>query len=508
MMDIWAVLGIHKTTDEREIKRAYAKMLAKYHPEDEPEKFQEIKEAYELALKHAKGLVKSDDLEEATFDEFSNAKHRSSYYGWRDNYDYGRASTDESLNDNNSSIFTSEEDHDQDELEIESNTYYDWHDSYSYEQVSNDESLNDNNDSIFRSEEDHDQDELELEKKRVIADKLIKDLKAIKEPDITIEKLERLFAEIDYEFMETNPYFLSFTKELKEYLIVHCSFFARRQHLFAIINNRFKYLFTEAEDCGELLYGNSGNLDKFSRWLDEFDKHLKERAENIRKMDRQYGESFRWESDSSQNIKQNFRKFEQKYKKSKRQYKRQKRSFSLKYIGQLLLDVVIILSNGMITIFRKLPTILKLIFETSGGIAAIPPIILFGFVIVAQQNSEEFQMPTDPARIPPITPAQIDHAIIEEFLSRDFLASHEDLAPFEWDIYEAITEYLFEEYGEEFTTSGCMYRTDLGSMLTLLYFLVNDPLQSVMVSIYYEINDDEIEIMHIFQTPMSIGVEE
>jgi len=52
-MDIWQTLGIEPTTDKRAIKRAYAKMLTKYHPEDQPEMFQQVQKAYESALLYA-----------------------------------------------------------------------------------------------------------------------------------------------------------------------------------------------------------------------------------------------------------------------------------------------------------------------------------------------------------------------------------------------------------------------------------------------------------------------
>lgn len=51
---MWEVLGITATHDIKKIKRAYAKMLTKYHPEDNPEKFLEIQEAYKYAIRYAK----------------------------------------------------------------------------------------------------------------------------------------------------------------------------------------------------------------------------------------------------------------------------------------------------------------------------------------------------------------------------------------------------------------------------------------------------------------------
>ncbi len=53
-MSIWTVLGIERTTDIKEIKRAYSALMSKYHPEEYPEKFSEIQEAYNKAIKYAK----------------------------------------------------------------------------------------------------------------------------------------------------------------------------------------------------------------------------------------------------------------------------------------------------------------------------------------------------------------------------------------------------------------------------------------------------------------------
>ncbi len=53
MMNIWKILQIEKTTNTAEIRRAYAQMSKVYHPEREPEKFQELYKAYQEALKYA-----------------------------------------------------------------------------------------------------------------------------------------------------------------------------------------------------------------------------------------------------------------------------------------------------------------------------------------------------------------------------------------------------------------------------------------------------------------------
>ena len=53
-MDAFEVLGIPFTKDEREIRRAYSRLLVKYSPETDPEGFQRLRAAYEEALAKAK----------------------------------------------------------------------------------------------------------------------------------------------------------------------------------------------------------------------------------------------------------------------------------------------------------------------------------------------------------------------------------------------------------------------------------------------------------------------
>ncbi len=53
-MSVWEELGIERTDNAREIKRAYAAKLKLVHPEEHPEEFQRLHEAYKLALNIAK----------------------------------------------------------------------------------------------------------------------------------------------------------------------------------------------------------------------------------------------------------------------------------------------------------------------------------------------------------------------------------------------------------------------------------------------------------------------
>ena len=49
-MNCWEVLGIEPTSDEKEIKKAYARLLKQYHPEENPEEFKQIQAAYQQCL--------------------------------------------------------------------------------------------------------------------------------------------------------------------------------------------------------------------------------------------------------------------------------------------------------------------------------------------------------------------------------------------------------------------------------------------------------------------------
>ena len=52
--EAFKILEIEPTDDKKKIKIAYSKMLKKYHPEDFPEMFMRINEAYRIALEFEK----------------------------------------------------------------------------------------------------------------------------------------------------------------------------------------------------------------------------------------------------------------------------------------------------------------------------------------------------------------------------------------------------------------------------------------------------------------------
>lgn len=60
-MDEWEILGIEQTTELTVIKKAYAALAAKYHPEENPEEFQRIRKAYKEAVSFAKKSYKKQE---------------------------------------------------------------------------------------------------------------------------------------------------------------------------------------------------------------------------------------------------------------------------------------------------------------------------------------------------------------------------------------------------------------------------------------------------------------
>lgn len=58
---IWEILKIDATEDKREIKRAYARLSREIHPEERPEEFQRLYDAYQRALQYASYMEKRKD---------------------------------------------------------------------------------------------------------------------------------------------------------------------------------------------------------------------------------------------------------------------------------------------------------------------------------------------------------------------------------------------------------------------------------------------------------------
>ncbi|OUQ85986.1 molecular chaperone DnaJ [Brevibacillus brevis] len=65
-MGIWEILGIEPTDNPAQIKKAYAKKLKVHNPEVDPEGFQRLREAYDLALKFTRNDKPDPEMQEET----------------------------------------------------------------------------------------------------------------------------------------------------------------------------------------------------------------------------------------------------------------------------------------------------------------------------------------------------------------------------------------------------------------------------------------------------------
>lgn len=76
MERIWEILKVDATEDKREIKRAYARLSREIHPEEKPEEFQRLYDAYQRALQYASymeerkaGMTEAEAMPESVQEE-------------------------------------------------------------------------------------------------------------------------------------------------------------------------------------------------------------------------------------------------------------------------------------------------------------------------------------------------------------------------------------------------------------------------------------------------------
>lgn len=87
-MNIWDILEISSDVSISEVKRAYAKKLKQHRPEEDPEGFQRLKAAYDIALEQIKGRTEPRQ-ETSGFQGFTD----EALTGFMDNIAYSEEST-------------------------------------------------------------------------------------------------------------------------------------------------------------------------------------------------------------------------------------------------------------------------------------------------------------------------------------------------------------------------------------------------------------------------------
>lgn len=72
-MNIWQVLEIEVTNDLKLIKQAYANKIKQHKPEVDPQGFQLLRQAYEIAQKYAQGMDVNIELDETSTSKLTNS---------------------------------------------------------------------------------------------------------------------------------------------------------------------------------------------------------------------------------------------------------------------------------------------------------------------------------------------------------------------------------------------------------------------------------------------------
>lgn len=80
-MSIWNTLEIEPTDDISVIKKAYAKLLKIHHPEDDPEGYQRLREAFDQAVKSAKNMKDKLSIQ---IDEMNASDRELVFSPWTD----------------------------------------------------------------------------------------------------------------------------------------------------------------------------------------------------------------------------------------------------------------------------------------------------------------------------------------------------------------------------------------------------------------------------------------
>lgn len=92
MKQVWNILSIKETKDEAAVKEAYRQKLVEYNPEDDPEGFKRLREAYEMAVRYINEPEEAEEKEKDEVDlwidraleKYTNIYKRTDEKEWKD----------------------------------------------------------------------------------------------------------------------------------------------------------------------------------------------------------------------------------------------------------------------------------------------------------------------------------------------------------------------------------------------------------------------------------------
>lgn len=88
MNELWDILELSPTNDLALIKKAYARKLKIYHPEDDPVGYQNLREAYDKAIRYAKSSTEDDYEENNILIKEANHTITTELIAEENNFDY------------------------------------------------------------------------------------------------------------------------------------------------------------------------------------------------------------------------------------------------------------------------------------------------------------------------------------------------------------------------------------------------------------------------------------
>lgn len=97
MKSMWEWLEIEPTTDVQIIRKAYSQQAKKYHPEENPEEFKQVRDAYKKALSYAKSNEKSNTVkpdDDKTTQKYKDIENIVKNFGETENFEYTETDKD------------------------------------------------------------------------------------------------------------------------------------------------------------------------------------------------------------------------------------------------------------------------------------------------------------------------------------------------------------------------------------------------------------------------------